>query len=73
MTQDDIVELTRLLDESDISTWPMEDQLAISAAYLTMVSTIKPIVLRNVSKDKKTTFLFKIGGGMRWNLYLLHC
>lgn len=61
MTQDDIVELMRLLDESDISTWPMEDQLAISAAYLAMISTIKPIVLQNVSKDKKATFLFKIG------------
>lgn len=61
MTQNDIVELTRLLDESDISTWPMEDQLAISAAYLAMIGTIKPIILRNASKDKKATFLFKIG------------
>lgn len=61
MTQDYIVELMRLLDESDITTWPMEDQLMISAAYLAMVSTVAPIVLRNASKDKKATFLFKIG------------
>lgn len=61
MTQDYIVELMRLLDESDITTWPMEDQLMISAAYLAMVSTVEPIVLRNASKDKKATFLFKIG------------
>lgn len=60
MTQDDIVELTRLLYESDITTWPMEDQLAISAAYLAMIKTISPIVLRNSSKEESATFLFKI-------------
>lgn len=60
MTQNDIEELTRLLDESDISTWPMEDQLAISAAYLAMFKTIAPIVLRNSSKEESATFLFKI-------------
>lgn len=41
--------------------WIQEDQLMISAAYLAMVSTVAPIVLRNASKDKKATFLFKIG------------
>lgn len=60
MTQNDIEEIMRLLDESDMTTWPMEDQLAISAAYLTMINTVAPIVLRNASKDKKATFLFKI-------------
>ena len=60
MAQNDAAEIMRLLDESDMTTWPMEDQLAISMAYLTMVNTVAPIVLRNASKDKKATFLFKI-------------
>lgn len=60
MTQDDAAEIMRLLDEADITTWTIEDQLAISMAYLTMVNTVAPIVLRNASKDKIATFLFKI-------------
>lgn len=60
MTQDDAAEIIRLLDEADITTWPLEDQLAISAAYLTMINAVAPIVLRNASKDEKATFLFKV-------------
>lgn len=63
MTQNDIVELMRLLDEADITTWPMEDQLAISAAYLAMANAVAPIILRNASKDNKATFIFKIKKG----------
>lgn len=63
MTQNDIAELMRLLDEADITTWPLEDQLAISAAYLALANTVAPIVLRNASKDDKATFLFKVRKG----------
>lgn len=60
MTQDDIVELMRLLDESDITTWSIEDQIACNVAYLAMIKTIAPIVLRNSSKEESATFLLKI-------------
>jgi len=62
MTQNEIAEIMRLLDESDITTWPLEDQLAISAAYLALANTV-PIVLRNASKDDKAIFLFKVRKG----------
>lgn len=60
MTQNEVAELMRLLDEADITTWPLEDQLAISAAYLALANTVAPIVLRNSSKEESATFLFKI-------------
>lgn len=60
MTQNEIVELMRLLDEADITTWPVEDQIACNVAYLAMIKTIAPIVLRNSSKEESATFLFKI-------------
>ncbi len=60
MTQNEITEIMRLLEESDTTKWPVEDQIAINVAYLDMVKTISPIVLRNSSKEEKATFLFKI-------------
>ncbi len=60
MTQNEIAEIMRLLDEADTTTWPLSDQLAISAAFLAFANTIAPIVLRNASKDDKATFLFKV-------------
>lgn len=43
MTQDELNEIIRLLNEADITKWPMEDQLAIHMAYLTMANTVAPI------------------------------
>lgn len=63
MTQNEIAEIMRLLEESDTTKWPIEDQLAISAAYLAFANTVAPIVLRNASKDDKATFLFKVRKG----------
>lgn len=63
MTQNEIEEIMRLLEESDTTKWPVEDQIAYNVAYLTMIKTIAPIVLRNASKDDKATFLFKVRKG----------
>lgn len=60
MTQNEIEEIMRLLEESDTTKWPVEDQIACNVAYLTMIKTIAPIVLRNSSKEESATFLFKI-------------
>lgn len=63
MTLNEIDEVIKLLNESDMSEWPLEDQLMVMQAHSKFVNTIAPIVLRNAAKDENVTFIFKIKKG----------
>lgn len=46
--------------QTDISTFPEEDQFLIAFHYAQFINKIKPIYAKNMAKDPKQTFLFKM-------------
>lgn len=55
-----IDESAKLLS-TDISEFPAEDQILLLTYYMEFISKIRPIYLRNITKDPKSTnFLFKL-------------
>ena len=55
-----IEESTKLLS-TDISEFKAEDQILLLTYYMEFISKIRPIYLRNIAKDPKSTnFLFKL-------------
>lgn len=46
--------------QTDLSTFPEEDQLLIAFHYAQFINKIKPIYAKNMAKDPKQTFLFKM-------------
>ena len=55
-----IEESAKLLN-TDISEFQAEDQILLLTYYMEFISKIRPIYLRNIAKDPKSTnFLFKL-------------
>ena len=55
-----IEESAKLLS-TDISEFQAEDQILLLTYYMEFISKIRPIYLRNIAKDPKSTdFLFKL-------------
>lgn len=46
--------------QMDISTFPEEDQLLLALYFTQFIKQIKPICVKNMAKDPKQTFLFKM-------------
>lgn len=64
--EDKFNEIKGFIDESiellntDFSTFPAEDQLLLMCYYVQFINKIKPIYVKNMAKDPKQTFLFKM-------------
>lgn len=58
---EELAQLTKLLEKADITKWPMEDQLIAMTAYLEMIKKLKPLLLKNeVPNFDGGSFLFKL-------------
>ena len=58
---DELEQLTKLLEKADITKWPMEDQLIAMAANVEMMKKLKPLLLKNeVPNFDGGSFLFKL-------------
>ena len=59
-------QLSEYMQSVDTTEWPISDQLAIMQAQLTMLNTVKPILLKHMMADeqspKKSTFMFRMKG-----------
>lgn len=67
--EEEINEMNQLLEymqSVDITEWPISDQLAMMQAQLTMLNTIKPILLKHMMADESisegSTFMFRMKG-----------
>lgn len=61
MNMNDINDFGKIIQEVDITEFDMLDQLNIMGAYIKMIETVRPIYLKHMVKDcKSSTFLFKL-------------
>lgn len=58
---EELEQLTKLLEKTDITKWPMEYQLIAMTAYLEMMKKLKPLLLKNEALNfDGGSFLFKL-------------
>lgn len=58
---EELAQLTKLLEKADITKWPMEDQLIAMAAHIEMMKKLKPLLLKNEALNfDGGSFLFKL-------------
>ena len=58
---EELAQLTKLLEKADMTKWPMEDQLIAMSAHVEMMKKLKPLLLKNEALNSNGgSFLFKL-------------